>query len=257
MTSICYFAVWTDSGFTLGCSHEHPTIREADECINCAGGYVVATENGVLRALTLDEEAEFQRVHYAPRTDKLPLDAKRTAQEEYRNDGTRYAVMVRIKVADHYKWTTWMTYGTYGEAAAHARRAHSIVAFGSPQWVELKKRTEPVLTNEEHKEVKRSTCAANRPTRREGETLVGYVSRLLEAYGVSQALIEDENDYSHVARRPVRVRISDFVAFVLDWLNRWETRELERMHALQVLVWLAALRTRVRRALKHEAPSGR
>jgi hypothetical protein len=257
MTSIYYSAFLTDSGFLLGCSHEHPTIREADECINCTGGYVVATENGALRALTVDEEAEFQRVHYASRTDKPPLDAIRAAQERYRNDGTRYAVIVRIKVADHYEWTTWMTYGTYGEAAAHARRAHRIVAFGSPQWVELKKRTEPVLTNEEHKEFKRSTCAANRPTRREGETLVGYVSRLLEAYGVSQALIEDENDYSHAASKPVRVRISDFVGFVLNWLNRWETRELERMHALQVPVWLEALGTRVRRALKHEAPSGR
>jgi len=112
---------------------------------------------------------------------------------------------------------------------------YRIVAFGSPQWVELEKHTEPVLTNKEHKEFKRSACAANRPTQREGETLVEYVSRLLEAYGVSQpTLTGEENWYSHVARKAVRVRIYDFVGFVLDWLNRWETRELERMHALQV-----------------------
>jgi len=258
MTSICYSAVWTDSGFLLSCWHEHPTIREAAECINYAGAYVLATENGALRALTVDEEAEFQRAIYAPRIDEPTLDAIRAAEERYRNDGTGYAVMVRIKVVDHYQWATWMTYGTYGEAAAHAGTAHRIVAFGSPRWVELKKHTEPVLTNEEHKEFKRSICAANRPTRREGETLVGYVSRLLEAYGVSEpTLTGEENGYSHAARKPVHVRIYDFVGFVLNWLNRWETRELERMHAPQVPVWLEALGKRVRRAPKHEAPSGR
>jgi len=69
MESIHYSAAWTDSGFLLGCSHEHETIVEADSCIPCAGGYVVGVENGVMRSLTAEEEGEFQRVHYAPRTD--------------------------------------------------------------------------------------------------------------------------------------------------------------------------------------------
>jgi hypothetical protein len=251
MTSTYYSSVWTDSGCLLGCWHEHPTVHEAAECINYAGAYVVATENGALRALTVDEEAEFQRAIHAPRTDK-PLDATRAAEERYRNDGTRYAVMVRIKVADHYTWTTWMTYGTYSEAAAHARTAHRIVAFGSPEWVELKKHTEPARTDEAPKEFKLSERHANRRTWREGETLIEYVSRLLEAYGISQPTLSgEENEYSHVPRKPVRARTSDFVGFVLNWLNRWETRELKRMHTLQVPVWLEALGKRVRRALKH------
>lgn len=254
MTSIYYSAVWTDSGCLLSCWHEHPTVREAAECFNYAGAYVLATENSLLRALTVDEEAEFQRTISAPRTDKPALDAIPAAQERYRNDGTRYAVMLRIQVVDHYEWTTWMTYDTYGEAVARVGTAYKIVAFGSPQWVELKKHTEPVLTD---KEFKRSARAANGPTRREGETLLQHVNRLLEAYGVCQrTLTKEDDEYSYVTRKPLRVLVSDFVEFVLNWLNEWETKELERMHALQVPAWLA-LGKRVRRALKHQAPNGR
>jgi len=57
-----YSAAWTDSGFLLGCSHEHETIVEADSCIPCAGGYIVAVEDGVMRSLTAEEDAEWQRV---------------------------------------------------------------------------------------------------------------------------------------------------------------------------------------------------
>lgn len=221
--------------------------------------YILATENGVLRALTVDEEAEFQRALYEPRTGMPALDAIRAAEERYRNDGARYAVMVRIKVVDHYQWTTWMTYSTYDEAAARTAKVHRVLAFGSPQWVELMRHTEPVRSDEETKEFKPSTrFPNNRPTRREGATLVEYVNGFLEAYGISRpTLVGERKDYSHVARRPVRVRISDFVGFVLGWLNRWEIRELERLYVLQVPGWLEALGKRVRRTLKHEAPSGR
>ncbi len=64
MKSIYYFAAWTDSECLLGCDHEHQTVTTAVACISCAGGYVIAVENGALRALTDDGEAEFQR---APR----------------------------------------------------------------------------------------------------------------------------------------------------------------------------------------------
>ena len=74
MKSIYYFAAWTDSECLLGCDHEHQTITTAVACISCAGGYVIAVENGVLRALTDDEEAEFQR---APRL-ALNSDAYKT-----------------------------------------------------------------------------------------------------------------------------------------------------------------------------------
>lgn len=44
-----YSAAWTDSGFLLGCSHEHETIVEADSCIPC--GYLSPGWNFVARAL--------------------------------------------------------------------------------------------------------------------------------------------------------------------------------------------------------------
>lgn len=59
-----YFAAWTDSGFLLGCPHEHETIPQAVACIACAGGYVIGVENGVLRAMTDSEEKEFREAMY-------------------------------------------------------------------------------------------------------------------------------------------------------------------------------------------------
>jgi hypothetical protein len=64
MSSTFYFSAWTDSGCLLGCPHEHPTVTSAAACISCAGGYVIAVEKGVLRALTDVEEVEFQRAMY-------------------------------------------------------------------------------------------------------------------------------------------------------------------------------------------------
>jgi hypothetical protein len=249
MSAIYYFAAWTDSGCLCGCSHEHQTVGEAAACISCAGGYVIAVEDGVMRALTVEEE-HFQRAISTPHAVKPEFDAIRSAEEQYRNDGSRYAVMVRIKVVDHYKWTTWMTYGAYGEAAAHARTGDRIVVFGSPVWVELKRYTEPVLTAEEPKQFKSSAGAADSP-RRAGERLVECVSRFLEAYGISQPTLPKEDDeYSHVTPKPPSVQDSDFVEFVLNWLNEWDTKELERMHALQVSARLEELRKRARHALK-------
>jgi hypothetical protein len=61
-----YCAAWTDSGFFLTCDDSHSTIGEATECIPCAGGYVVAIENGIMRALTPKEDAEFQSIVHSP-----------------------------------------------------------------------------------------------------------------------------------------------------------------------------------------------
>ena len=63
MKSIYYSAAWTDSGCLFGCGHEHETLMEAALCIPCAGGYLVAIENGVMRSLSTEEEAEFQSCH--------------------------------------------------------------------------------------------------------------------------------------------------------------------------------------------------
>jgi hypothetical protein len=160
-----YSAAWTDSGFLLGCSQEHETIVDADCCIPCAGGYVVGVENGVMRSLTAEEEAEFQRVHYAPRTDKSPLDPIPEAVGD-----SRYAVMTRIRVGDHWTWTTWMCFETYVEATAHARAGNKVVRFRSREWVALRQQTEaasPLVINAPRESI---------PARGEGETLVDLCS---------------------------------------------------------------------------------
>ena len=73
--ALYYFAAWTDSGCLLGCPHEHNTVSAATACISCAGGYVVAVENSVLRALTDVEEADFQYAMYGLSTDKSKIKA--------------------------------------------------------------------------------------------------------------------------------------------------------------------------------------
>jgi hypothetical protein len=70
MTSIYYFAAWTDSGFLLGCSHRHATVISAVACITCSGGYVIAVEKNQLRELNAWEEREFQ---FAKRGGRLPV----------------------------------------------------------------------------------------------------------------------------------------------------------------------------------------
>jgi hypothetical protein len=69
MGSTFYFSAWTDSGCLLGCSHEHQTVTSAVACISCAGGYVIAVEKGVLRALTDAEETEFQIAMYGSKVE--------------------------------------------------------------------------------------------------------------------------------------------------------------------------------------------
>ncbi|HWY56578.1 MAG TPA: hypothetical protein VNZ03_19085 [Terriglobales bacterium] len=64
MHSTSYFSAWTDSGCLLGCFHEHPTVASAVACISYAGGYVIAVEKGVLRALNDAEDKEFRKAVY-------------------------------------------------------------------------------------------------------------------------------------------------------------------------------------------------
>jgi hypothetical protein len=174
MESIYYYAAWTDSGFLLGCSHEHETIVEADSCIPCAGGYVVGVENGVMRSLTAEEEAEWQRVHYGPRTNKPAVPDEEAAHDP------RYAAMIRIRVADCWTWTTWMCFETYAEAVAHAREGNKVVRFLSPEWTALRQHTEPaatVLIHSPHESVAPQGY---------GETLVDFVLRFLSARGFNE-----------------------------------------------------------------------
>jgi hypothetical protein len=59
-----YFAAWTDGGCLLGCDHHHGTVISAVACSSEAGGYVIAVENGHLRALNDAEEEAFLLAAY-------------------------------------------------------------------------------------------------------------------------------------------------------------------------------------------------
>ncbi len=235
-----YSAAWTDSGFLLGCSHEHETIVEADFCIPGAGGYVVGVENGVMRSLTAEEEAEFQRVHYAPRTDNSSLDAMRAAPAEAAVSDSRYAIMTRIRVGDRWIWATWMCFQTYAQAAAHAREGNKVVRFRSPEWVALRRQTEaasPLIINAPRGII---------PARGEGETLVDFVLRFLSAYGLDQHA-DPIPDVKH------GVSNTAMIDLVLSRLSESETSELERMYAENKHALLEALGNRFSTVLRPKA----
>jgi hypothetical protein len=166
-----YFAAWTDSGFFLGCSHEHETIAEADSCIPCAGGYVVAVENGVMRSLTAEEESEFQRAHYARPIDNPAVETTPVAPEEAAASDSGYAVMTRIRVGDGWTWTTWMRFGKYAEAARHAREGNRVVRFRSTEWAALRELTEAASL------IVINTPRENVSSRGEGESFLKFVLR--------------------------------------------------------------------------------
>jgi hypothetical protein len=235
-----YSAAWTDSGFLLGCSHEHETIVEAHSCIPCAGGYVVGVENNVMRSLTAEEEAEFQRVRYAPRTDKPPLDAMRAAPAEAAASDSRYATMTRIRVGDRWTWATWMCFQTYAQAVAHARGSNKVVHFLSSEWAALRQQTEaasPIVIN-----VPRESIHA----RSKGETLVEFVLRFLSAYGFAQHA-EPIPNVKH------RVINTEMIGLVLSRLSESQERELERMYAEDKHALLEALGNQFRTVLTLKA----
>lgn len=92
MGSTFYFSAWTDSGCLLGCDHEHQTVTSATACISCAGGYVIAVEKGVLRALTDAEEVEFQRAMYG---------GKIASTQQATSEGMLTILLtIRIRLAD-------------------------------------------------------------------------------------------------------------------------------------------------------------
>lgn len=65
MISTWYHAAYADGGKYLRlCSHPHATVISAAACVSSAGEYVVASENGLIRALTIVEEVEYQYALY-------------------------------------------------------------------------------------------------------------------------------------------------------------------------------------------------
>jgi hypothetical protein len=156
-----YSAAWTDSGFLLGCSHEHKTVTEAKSCIPCAGGYVVAVENGAMRCLRASEEYEFQR---GPDSHSIE------------------------------------------------NRAVETTAAAPRQWAQG---TSPRVTDAPNERM---------PPRGDGETLLGFVLRLLSAYGFPQ----HPEPISHTKHRVINTEVVDAV---LNRLCEMETCEFEKMYS--------------------------
>jgi hypothetical protein len=74
MNATSYRAAYAESRYSVtACFHDHLTVYSAAACIATAGGYVVADEYGVLRALSDTEELEFQK---AMRGRALPAKAQ-------------------------------------------------------------------------------------------------------------------------------------------------------------------------------------
>ena len=82
MISIYYSAAWTECGCLISCWHEHETVVDAASCIPCAGGYVVAVENGAMRSLTAAEESEFQCTVLSDPTDDPAVEPAPAAARE-------------------------------------------------------------------------------------------------------------------------------------------------------------------------------
>ena len=82
-----YSAAWTEFGCLISCSHEHKTVAEAASCIAWAGCYVIGVENGAMRSLTAEEEAEFECAFPCHSTDNPAVGT--TACSSRRSSGQR------------------------------------------------------------------------------------------------------------------------------------------------------------------------
>lgn len=238
MSSIYYFAAWTDSGCLLGCDHEHQTVSDAVACISCAGGYVIAVENSVYRPLNDIEEAEFQG---APRVIPKP------AELQYEESG--YAVMIRVCFVDGWGWDTWMRYETHEEATTYAREGNKIVTFGSAEWHALRQIREPALPAPAY------VPQESHPSRREGETLLDFVCRIA-ASPIDPRSLTERTIVITVGSAPMQraTKPKTFIEFVSEWLDEWELKALEGIHSFLTLATASAStsRRRVRKAIRRK-----
>jgi hypothetical protein len=214
-----------------------------------------------MRALTPVEEHEFQRA-IDTRNDKRLAEAEQLGRDIETNADLRYAVMIRVRLATVWTWMTWQVYDTYEQAVSHAKDGNKVVRFRSAEWAALRRHTDPALA---------SAITVPQSVRlqwREGESMLEFVHRCLDRYGVDRPSAPSDanqriehyrfqldSDRSSVALDRQKVALGiliDFIDAILNWLNQWEVRELERIHAKQVPAWLENLRERARRALEHE-----
>jgi hypothetical protein len=232
MSSTHYSAAWTDSGFLLSCSHEHKTVTDAASCIPCAGGYVVGVENTVVRALMKAEEPEFQCAISSRSTDNPAVETIPRVSSDALVSDPGYAVMVRIRAVDHWNWTTWMRFGTYGEAAAHAREGNKVVRFQSTDRVALRQQSEPAFP------IGMNSPRDSLLAQSEKETFLELVLRFLTAYGFPQ-------HPEPVSAVKDGVPDTGMIDSVLNRLSEGGRRELERVCSEDRNVLLEAVANRL------------
>jgi hypothetical protein len=168
MNSIRYCAAWTECGCLVTCGDSHESIGKAVACIPTAGAYVVAIDAETMRSLSPAEETEFQSaVHGHP---GVPPAATLVIAACTEID-SRYAVMTPIRVGRRWTWTTWMCFGTYAEAAVHAREGDKVVRFRSTEWQALRRLVAIAPPS--------YACEDTNPAKFGNETLIEFVFRLL------------------------------------------------------------------------------
>ncbi len=121
-----------------------------------------------------------------------------------------------------------MCFETYAEAAEHSREGNKVVRFRSPEWVALRKQSEPAfpLVIEAPRE--------SVPPQGEGETFLEYVFRFLSAYGFDQ----DGELISDVKHGSINTGMIDSA---LSRLDQSEISEFERMYTKNKHALLDAL----------------
>lgn len=239
-----YSAASTNSGCFIVCEHERETIAEAATCIQCAGGYVVGVENGVMRSLNPKEESEFQSIIRDSSKYPAPHIPAPASEKPSRDPG--YAVMTRIRVIDHWKWTTWMCFDTHAQAVAHARKGDKVVRFSSEEWAALKQRrwAEQPQQNDAVPAIHMNAARETLPSRVEGESLVEFVLRLLSALDPAGPIpIEGQRFTSESDKQGAMIETPTYIAgLILSRLSESEIAKLAGMRENDAPALLNALR---------------
>jgi len=252
-----YSAAWTNSGCFVVCEHEHEAIADAATCIKCAGGYVVGVENGIMRSLSPKEEFEFQSVIRAP--SKYPASHIPAPALEKPGGDPVYTVMTRIRVVDYWKWTTWMCFETYEQAVAHSRERVRVVRFESEEWAELKQQEWTEQPQTDLTSPKRANAVPeNLPSRAEGEPLLEFVLRLLNALDPAglQPLEgqEDVHSTSESDEQTSKIETPTYIArLILSRLKESEIGKLDIMLDEDLPAVVRALRGRSQTVAKNQS----
>lgn len=192
-------------------------------------------QNGLHRALNGQEEREYWHAR------RKPLQA---AALEYGPSG--YAVMTRVRVGDDWTWATWKRCETFEDAVALARAEDMVVRFGSARWNALLQSREPSSPAPE------VTSAEAQVPRRQGESLVEYVSR------VAPSPRARETTTANFLAPPISDEVprGTFIEFVLDWIAECEERLSEKVHFLRIFIatLTLALRRRARKTFTKTPP---